>query len=330
MPLLINTMPDASVIITEAVTQENVLEKMNPVIAERFRVQPPKPDFANASGQTELSWEYIERYRELWKLRIEEKQRREELKAKLKAEMKKMKEIQRLIEQSQNDVLEKDSEETLLKAKMDAVKAQQAARIGINIKDPSKAKKEAAIREEVRKRQTELSALDGRNKSLEERLAELQKIKNMLTDDINDMDHRHKPEVRRVPVDVSGRKVRTSQSTARLKRVKQNLEEKRRDFETAQSWQTSHCVRDLRLTRFKLERRQSKWRSLLKNPSTEQNLERFSAANAQRRESLSEKLQQVESDHVDDRETLDELAAYSDLLTSLINEHLAHWNPNQQ
>jgi hypothetical protein len=325
-PLLINTLPDSSVSITEAMTQEDVLRQMNLAIAERFITQAPPPDTGDSSAQTDLSSRNIELYRELWQARIQEKERRQELKEKLKDLMRKMESLQQVIAQNQKEIIDRDTETTLVKAQIDAVKAQQAARLGINIKDPNKSKKEAAIREEVLRRQAELNRLLGRNKSLEERLAELQKRRDMLTDDISDMDNREKPEVRNLHVTVSGSQAKMEQSTDRLSIVSEQLAEKRNELELAQNWQASHSVRDLRLARVKLERRQSKWRSFLKNTKeTPQNLEFFSAANAQRRQGLSHELQKAESEHVEAVQTLDELEAYSDLLAALITEDLANW-----
>jgi DNA repair exonuclease SbcCD ATPase subunit len=322
-PLLINTMPDSTVIILEAITQENILEKIHPVIKGRFATLLPPPNFGDSSGQTEVSSQNIERYRELWRVRIEERQRREDLKEKLTDLMKRMEEIQQQIEQNQQEIEERDSQETLLKARIDAVRAQHAARSGFNIKHPSKSKKSAGIREEVRQRQTALDTLNERHKSLEDKLVELQKIKDMLTDDIHDMNHRDRPEVRNLHGRITESQVKSGQSTARLRVVRQQVANQRKELKMAQSWQASQPLRDLRLARFKLERRQLKWRSFLKN--SKENVESFSAVNAERRQALSEQLQRAESEHIDAVERLDELDAYSTLLATLITEQLANW-----
>jgi hypothetical protein len=326
IPLLVTTMPDSVVTIIEATTQEDVLSKMHPVIAERFCTQSPPPEMVDSDGQTNVSSQNIEQYRELWRRRIQEKKHREELKEKYEDLMKRMADILPLIRQNQSEISEKDAQAVLLKTKIDAVRAEQAARLGIRIKNPTKAKKEAAIREEVLKRQAELDRLNTRNKSLEDRLAELQKRRDMLTYDISDMENREKPEIRKLHGAVTESQTKIEHSTDRLGIVRAHLAEKRKDLEAAQNWQASHPVRDLRLARFKLERRQSKWRSFLKNSKdTPQNLEFFSAANSQRRETLSQELQKAESEHVDAVQTLEELEAYSDLLAALITEDIANW-----
>jgi hypothetical protein len=137
------------------------------------------------------------------------------------------------------------------------------------------------------------------------------------------MDHREKPEVKKLSAEVKSSQGQLDHSKERLESVRAQVLHKRREFDELKNAQSVAQFRDLTVERNKLERRQAKWKTFMKNSGeTLQSLEFFSLANNSRRAELSGQLQNCEREHLETLHEIRELEGYSDLLAALIAENL--------
>jgi predicted RNase H-like nuclease (RuvC/YqgF family) len=194
------------------------------------------------------------------------------------------------------------------------------------LKSTDEIARKAAIQTEIGKRQLQIDRLMMRNRTLEEKLAELQRFKRVLDDDLYDMDHRERPEVRRLGREVAQRQEKQKQSAQRVQITRARVIEKRAEYQEIQASQNLERFNELTMQRYKLERRQAKWKLFLRSPRESfRSIEFFSVANGQKRAHLSEQLQRAERGRLASANVANSLVGYSDLLAALIEEHMTNW-----
>jgi chromosome segregation ATPase len=267
----------------------------------------------------------IEERVRMWEQRQQQMRVADELKEKLTGVQKELDATAAAISQTEKDIENTDAEIARVKEEIELASMQRQAEAEmLKSAEASERRQKEIAKTEIRKRQIELSNLLYKNKSAEEKLAELQRMRRLLEQDLSDMDHREKPEVKKLSAEVKASQGQLDHSKQRLEAVKAQVVQKRREFEELKNSQSVAQFRDLTVERNKLERRQAKWKAFLKNSGeTLQSLEFFSLANNARRAELSQQLQSCEREHLETLHEIRELESYSDLLAALIAENLS-------
>jgi hypothetical protein len=286
-----------------------------------------RADQTNAEVQTDLMARQIDETWAEWKAREEQIQIHERLLAKILEVEQRIREIEAPIETNARELGQKDAEIQRLKMEIDYMKQEPHLPIsasGFTCTDEVAQK--AAIQAEIRKRQLEINQLMMQNRTLEERLAELRRFRRILDDDFSDTDHRERPAVRRHGRQVAQRQEKLHQSAQMVQEHRARVIEKRAEYQEVQASPMVERFIELTVERYKLERRQAKWKFFLRNrKETLRAIKSFSLANGQRKAHLSEQLQRAERGTLARTLTVDSLVAYSDMLARLIREYMAHW-----
>jgi hypothetical protein len=320
VPLMIRTNPDQTILVTDPASQADVL-------AEAAKLVGMERAPTDESGcQTELASDGINAMVALREKRGSEVERGRALKAEMAVETERIAEIENHVHEIEADIAKQEKDILTVNSEISKLQEQEEIRSAMRVKRLDDVKKQELIRAAIRQKRIDMQRVIVKSKTLEERLAELQKLRDALDLDLKDMAHREKPEVRRLAKTVIRTESKIGQSSDQLLNAKEQLQEKRKQLEKAHNAEGASQVRDLIVERCKLERRQAKWRLLLKTSKEAiHTLEFFSAAHSQRRHALSKALQRVEGEGVQCAQNYNELEWYSDLLAGLIAEHLSNW-----
>ena len=238
-------------------------------------------------------------------------------------------ELEEQMDRVRSDTAKREEEIKRVKEEIELAKLKQELLKGltkIKTEGMSKEEIEEVVKQLMRKKREEMTKVMLRSKSAEEKLAELMRYREVLDRDLYDMDHRDKPEVKRLQSEVKVYGNRVTESRKSLEESIAQRDAKRQEYAEVKSQEALNTVLDLIVQRNKLERREAKWRSFAKESwDSLHALEDFSEANKPRRLQISEQLQKYERDLLVATQNLRELNDYSDLLGALISEHTDNW-----
>jgi hypothetical protein len=319
VPLKFVTNRDGSVVMTARGARENLLLRITSPAS-------PPPSIDDHAVQSDLSGVDIDEKVAIWTERKAQRTHCDVLQTKLVGLERQVAERERSLRDCKLENDEKDIEFESLQAEVEVAMRENEKWAELRAQRAEQAKKDQLLREAIRKKRAQLDRLLVKDKALEDRLAALQRIREALDRDLADMRGRHKPEIRKLAGEVPQADARVEQSARKLENARTQVKEKRQQLRDARTLGSPKRICDLEVTRRKLERRQEKWWMLLKTPKENVNhVEFFSAANASKRRDLGDDLQAREADRVHVLQEINDLDRYSDLLATLITEHLAHW-----
>ena len=238
-------------------------------------------------------------------------------------------ELEEQMDRVRSDTAKREEEIKRVKEEIELAKLKQELLKGltkIKMDGMSKEEIEEVVKQLMRKKREEMTKVMLRSKTAEEKLAELMRYREVLDRDLYDMDHREKPEVKRLQSEVKVFGNRVTESRKSLEESIAQRDAKRQEYAEVKSQEALNTVLDLMVQRNKLERREAKWRSFAKESwDSIHALEDFSEANKPRRLQISEQLQKYERDLLLATNNLRDLNDYSDLLGALISEHTDNW-----
>lgn len=175
---------------------------------------------------------------------------------------------------------------------------------------------------EYHQKRLELNRILIRTKEYEQKLEQLQRRRSNIEKEIYDLDHREKPEVVKLTNDVSVQKLKSMDINIQLQKSQEELIEKRKILEELRQSDLRNQYYDLLVQKSKIGRRILKWKMFLADADeTMQYLESFSSNNYQRRQALSQTLQNIEREKFMKNEQAEELKSYSNLLGDLIKAY---------
>ena len=183
------------------------------------------------------------------------------------------------------------------------------------------------LKQELKTKQELLQSTAEENQKVYQQLEELTHKKNELEHDIEELAFKEKPQIEELNDKVSSFQHRVEDSKNRLEKAKVELENKRAALESLKNSEEHQTYKKLFLKKKSVERRIMKWKILLKDPSeTLQNLEQFSADNAEKRKNLKNLVEKYESIRFDKEQELLDTEQYLLLLESLLAEQKNNWS----
>jgi prefoldin subunit 5 len=219
----------------------------------------------------------------------------------------------------------RQTKEDVRKARTEADLEEQNRLLALQ-KDEEDRLKDVQMAADVRHQQRLLAQREKQIEEVAVKLEELNRMKESLEFDLEDMTHREKLDVQALIHTVGVCDGRADDTRQKLRAAEEELNNKQQIRAELKHSEDFLSLRDLIIRKSTLERRIEKWNGILRNPRESlQVMIDFSAVNALRRQHLVASLKKAQRTKLSKEEELRELENYIALLNELLREQNEHW-----
>lgn len=178
----------------------------------------------------------------------------------------------------------------------------------------------------LKEKQNEFIELQNNITMIKNNIDNLTESRTIIERDIKDLDYRNKPGSVQLSDNVSMYKDKLDKADRKKKSVDEACFAKLQLIKNIEGSEQMSHINDLMLREYKLKRKASKWKVLIRNQSdTLQTLEKFSIKNANKRKAIIESLKENESKRIAAEELCHQLEWYRNLLNDILTEYNSNW-----